>query len=120
MSVFVSRQCQNHHNLHVDLIQLIAARIRELRLRHSLTQEEAAELVGVSMRYYQMIEAGRKKEIFLGTLKALACAYGLEPWQLIAPDFFSQSKPQFDATKSAIHNHRQRRGPRQKNAGKDC
>ena len=95
----------------MDLVQLIAFRIRELRLKHSLTQEEAAELVGVSMRYYQMIEAGRKKEMFLGTVKALAYAFGLEPWQLIGPDFFSQSKPQFDVTKSAIHNHHQRKGP---------
>ena len=103
----------------MDLIQLIAFRIRELRLRHGLTQEEAAELVGVSMRYYQMIEAGRKKEIFLGTLKALARAYGLEPWQLIGPDFFTQSKPQFDVAKSALHNHRHRKGPHQKSERQD-
>ena len=95
----------------MDLVQLIASRIRELRLKHSLTQEEASVLVGVSMRYYQMIEAGRKKEMFLGTVKALAHAYGLEPWQLIGPDFLSQSKPLFDVTKSAIHSHHQRKGP---------
>jgi transcriptional regulator with XRE-family HTH domain len=102
----------------VDLVQLIAFRIRELRLRHSLTQEEAAELVGVSMRYYQMIEAGRKKEMFLGTVQALARAFGLEAWQLIGPDFFSQSKPRLDVAKSAIHSRRPRRGPHQRSQRK--
>jgi len=88
--------------------------MRELRLRHDLTQEEAAELIGVSMRYFQMIEAGRKKEIFLGTVELLADAFGLEPWQLIGPSLPAHTKLKFPVPKSTIHYQRRRKGPYQK------
>jgi hypothetical protein len=35
--------------------------LKELRQRHGLTQEEFAEYAGISYKYYQQIEAGRKK-----------------------------------------------------------
>ena len=98
----------------IQLVQLVSTRVRKLRLRHGLTQEEAAELTGVSMRYFQMIEAGRKKQIFLGTVEALAGAFGLESWQLIGPELPAQSKPRFNVVKSSIHNRRRRKGPYQK------
>ena len=101
----------------MDPVQLVSLRIRELRLRHGLTQEEAAELIGVSMRYYQMIEAGSKKQIFLGTVGTLAGAFGLEAWQLIGPELPAHTKPSVDVVKSAIHNQRHRKGPYKRRQG---
>lgn len=88
--------------------------MRELRLLHSLTQEETAELVGISLRHYRTIETGLKKKIWLGTVESLARAFGLEPCQLIAPDFRELAKPRFDVVKSSIHYQRRRKGPYQK------
>ena len=94
-----------------QLVQLVSSRVRELRIRHGLTQEEAAELIDVSMRYFQMIEAGTKKQIFLGTVGALAGAFSLEAWQLIGPELPAHTKLRFNVVKSAIHNNRRRKGP---------
>ena len=101
----------------MELITLISVRIKELRYRHGLTQEETAELIGVSMRHYQSIEAGQKKQIWLGTVEMLAHAFCLEPWQLIGPELPEQTKPRFKVVKSSIHNHRHRKGPYQRKAG---
>ena len=60
-------------------------RLKELRERHGHTQEAFAEKAGFSYKYYQAIEAGRKKELRLSTLERLAKAYGLEVHQLLAP-----------------------------------
>ncbi len=64
----------------------LLARLRQLREAHGLTQEAFAERSGISYKYYQAVEAGRKRELRLSTLERLARAYGLEVWQLLAPD----------------------------------
>lgn len=61
-------------------------RLRQLREQHALTQEGFAELSGISYKYYQAIEAGRKLELRLSTLERLARAYGIEVHQLLGPD----------------------------------
>ena len=61
-------------------------RLRELREAHGLTQEAFAERSGISYKYYQAVETGRKRELRLSTLERLARAYRLEVWQLLAPD----------------------------------
>jgi len=61
-------------------------RLRALREEHNLTQEAFAELSGISYKYYQAVEAGRKAELRLSTLSRLADAYGIEVWQLLAPE----------------------------------
>lgn len=60
-------------------------RLRELRKREGLTQEQFAERAGMSYKYYQALEAGRKRALRLSTLGKLASAYGIEVWQLLAP-----------------------------------
>ena len=60
-------------------------RLRELRKANELTQEAFAELAGMGYKYYQAIEAGRKKELRVSTLEKLAAAYGIELWELLAP-----------------------------------
>jgi transcriptional regulator with XRE-family HTH domain len=61
-------------------------RLKQLRLMHGLTQETFAEKAGLSYKYYQAVEAGRKRELRLSTLERLAAAYGLEVFQLLAPE----------------------------------
>lgn len=61
-------------------------RLRELRLRKGLTQEAFAEQAGFSYKYYQAVEAGRKRDLRLSTLERLAEAHGVELWQLLRDD----------------------------------
>lgn len=60
-------------------------RLRELRKANGLTQEAFAELARMGYKYYQAVEAGRKKELRLSTLERLAAAYGIEVWELLSP-----------------------------------
>lgn len=62
------------------------ARLRELRQKHELTQEQFSELSGISYKYYQALEAGRKREVRLSTLERVARAYGIEVYQLLSPE----------------------------------
>lgn len=61
-------------------------RLRELRKLHSLTQEQFSEIAGISYKYYQALEAGRKREVRLSTLERVAKVYGLEVYQLLSPE----------------------------------
>jgi transcriptional regulator with XRE-family HTH domain len=67
------------------LLPLLLKRLKELRKSHGLTQEGFAEIAGLSYKYYQQIEAGRKRELQLSTLERLASGYGIEVWQLLGP-----------------------------------
>lgn len=60
-------------------------RLKRLRQRHFLTQEMFSEISGISYKYYQAIEAGRKKELRLSTLERLAGAYCIAVYQLLSP-----------------------------------
>jgi transcriptional regulator with XRE-family HTH domain len=65
-------------------ITKLLARLKELRKSHRLTQEAFSERSGISYKYYQAIEGGRKRDLRLSTLERLAKAYGIELWQLFA------------------------------------
>jgi transcriptional regulator with XRE-family HTH domain len=67
-------------------IDPLLKRLRELRLRKGLTQEAFAEQAGFSYKYYQAVEAGRKRDLRLSTLERLAEAHGMELWQLLRND----------------------------------
>jgi transcriptional regulator with XRE-family HTH domain len=64
---------------------ILLKRLRELRQRDGLSQEAFAERAGMSYKYYQAVEAGRKRNLRLSTLEKLAGAYELEVWQLLSP-----------------------------------
>jgi transcriptional regulator with XRE-family HTH domain len=66
-------------------IQRLLGRLKALRVARGLTQEEFAEQSGISYKYYQAVEAGRKQDLRLSTLDRLAKAHGLETWQLLLP-----------------------------------
>ena len=63
----------------------LLARLRELRDRHELTQEAFSEVSGISYKYYQAIEGGRKPDLRLSTLERIAKAYGIQVHELLAP-----------------------------------
>jgi transcriptional regulator with XRE-family HTH domain len=65
----------------------LIARLRELRKRHSLTQEKLSEISGVAYKYYQLIESGKRIDLRLSTLGKLAGAYGIGVHELVAPTF---------------------------------
>jgi len=67
-------------------IDPLLKRLRELRLRKGLTQDAFAEQAGFSYKYYQAVEAGRKRDLRLSTLERQAEAHGVELWQLLRDD----------------------------------
>jgi transcriptional regulator with XRE-family HTH domain len=68
-----------------ETLAILLKRLRELRRRHGLSQEAFAERARISYKYYQAVEAGRKRNLRLSTLEKLAAAYELEVWQLLSP-----------------------------------
>lgn len=68
-----------------DTIQRLLGRLKALRVARGLTQEQFAEESGISYKYYQAVEAGRKRDLRLSTLDRLAKAHGLETWELLLP-----------------------------------
>ena len=67
---------------HLAAARFLGERLRELRQRHGLTQEQAAALIGMEYKYYQMIEWGRKN-LRLDTMARIANAYHLDVWDLV-------------------------------------
>jgi transcriptional regulator with XRE-family HTH domain len=87
----------------VALIPLIASRLRALRAKHHLTQEEFAQGAGFGFKFYQQLETGRKKQIWLETVERLAAAYGVEPWKFIGPSIPTKTKLTKKIPASSVH-----------------
>jgi len=66
-----------------DTATKLLARIKELREALGLSQEKFAEKAGLGYKYYQHVEAGRRRDIRFSTIEKLAKACGLEPWELL-------------------------------------
>lgn len=49
-----------------------------------MTQEAFAERSGISYKYYQAVEAGRKRDLRLSTLEKIAKAYSLDLHELLS------------------------------------
>lgn len=87
----------------VNPLGKLSQRLKVLRKTHDLTQEEFASMAGFSYKFYQQIESGRKKQIWMGTVERLASAYGLEIWELLAPTFPSKTQLTGEVLESKIH-----------------
>ena len=85
-------------------LKLLALRLRELRQRHDLTQEESAGVCGISYKFYQQIEANRKKQIWLETIERLAAGYSLAAWELLSPITPKKTKLAKEPRASRVHN----------------
>jgi len=73
----------------VDELCRLGKKLAECRLVAKLTQEKAAELAGITLRFYQDLEAGKKAPSYL-TLRRLAGAYRVKTWDQLIPPTGSQ------------------------------
>lgn len=62
--------------------ELISSRIKELRLRHSLTQEEFAEKIGISLNGLSNIERNRYQPN-ANTIDKICTAFKITPAELL-------------------------------------
>jgi transcriptional regulator with XRE-family HTH domain len=79
----------------VSLLAFIAARVRELRERHGLTQEQVAALLGTDIKWYQRVE-WCQKDVRASTIERLAEVFGVTAVQFLAenlPDTKVRSTP---------------------------
>jgi transcriptional regulator with XRE-family HTH domain len=67
------------------LRDFISARLRDLRRRHELTQEQVALLLDTDVKWYQRIE-WRQKDVRASTIERLAALYGLTAIEFLARD----------------------------------
>jgi transcriptional regulator with XRE-family HTH domain len=67
----------------VPILKFLANRLKELRRRHELTQEQVATLLGTDLRWYQRIEAA-EKDIRATTLDRLARVFGVSAMALLS------------------------------------
>ena len=66
-----------------DTANRLLARIKQLREAKGLTQESFAEKAGLAYKYYQHVEAGRRRDIRLSTLIKMADGLGLKLSELV-------------------------------------
>ena len=68
----------------MDVRRLVGMNFRRLRQLKALTQEQAAELTGVSQQYLSGLERGQRNPTVL-TLHELTSPLGVEPVELLRP-----------------------------------
>jgi len=69
----------------MDVRLQVGLNFRRLRILRGLTQEQAAELTGVSQQNIWGLERGRHNRTVL-TLHEPGSPLGAEPWELIRPE----------------------------------
>lgn len=62
--------------------QLLGLRIRELRKKEGLKQEDVAVRAGITAKYLSDIELGKENPTF-AVLVRLAASFSLDPWELL-------------------------------------
>ena len=66
-----------------DIARQLGDRIRELRQKQGLTQDELAQRAGVSTKYLQNLEGKTPKRASIDTLEGLANGFGMPLWKLL-------------------------------------
>ncbi len=61
----------------------LAKRIKELRKRKDLTQEQLSELSGIDYKHIQLLESNKTPDAKLDTIEKLAKAFGISPSKLL-------------------------------------
>lgn len=102
----------------MSLIPLVAERIKALRTTANLTQEELAQIAGFSLKFYQQLESGRKKQMWLETVERLAAAFNLTVAELVGAEM-PRANIIPKATSSAIHYRRRKGAHEQKGPAAD-
>ena len=70
----------------------LGARLKELRVKNSITQSQLAEYLGVDQSYISKFESGQRQLSVL-SLEKLANLFGLPVESLLEGDFISSSFP---------------------------
>lgn len=92
----------------VVLLQFIATRLRELRRKHDLTQEQMALMLETDIKWYQRIESGLK-DIKASTIERFAAVFGVN-----AVQFLGETMPETRIRKAPQAPHRPRKAPKRK------
>ena len=66
----------------MEVTRRIAARLRELRRKHELTQEQMALMLHTDIKWYQRIESGLK-DIKASTIERFAAVFGVSAVQFL-------------------------------------
>lgn len=66
-----------------DIARQLGERIRELRKRQALTQDELAQRSGISTKYLQNLEGKTPKRASIDTLEGLAKGFEMPLWKLV-------------------------------------
>lgn len=82
----------------MDLKEVMATNLRRLRHEKKLTQEELAELAGLSLRYVGAVERG-DASASVTVLGLIADALGIEPCELVKRPSGSQRQPKTARTR---------------------
>ncbi len=61
----------------------LATRIKELRKKHKLTQEDLAHISGVNYKHIQRMESKKPHNPQLDTIEKIAKAFKMQVWQLL-------------------------------------
>lgn len=61
----------------------LSKRIKELRQKTGLTQEQFAEKVKIKYKYYQEFEGKKGRDMRLSTLNKIANGLGIPLWKLL-------------------------------------
>jgi len=69
----------------LSLLEFIAARLRELRLKHDLTQEQMAILLRTDLKWYQRVE-WRRKDVRASTIERLAAVFGITALEFLGKE----------------------------------
>lgn len=87
----------------------ISPRLKELRKKTKLTQEEFAEHAGINYKFYQQLEAGRRKLVRIDTVQRICQAYGIELWQFFHPEIPKFTLNVKKRINSSPHNQRRKK-----------
>lgn len=66
-----------------DIALQLGDRIRQLRKRHGLTQDELATRAGISTKYLQNLEGKEPKRASIDTLEGLADGFEMPLWKFL-------------------------------------
>ena len=69
----------------MDTLKKFGERVRELRIKKGISQEELAELSGLHRTYISSVELG-KRNVSIINIYALAKALGTTPDKLLKPE----------------------------------
>jgi len=69
--------------MHTDIRLQLAQRLRELREKHNMTQEQLAETSGVDYKHIQLLESKNPSAAKIDTLEKIAKAFKLNVSQLL-------------------------------------